>query len=74
MFRTNMLRGGELEALVGPLESQEQGNGAQDKNQPRYIVFLCCAEQADLVKFVMFTFVNTQETKQQKGYNIGSYT
>lgn len=40
--RTNMLRGGELEALVGPMESQEPGNnqcpggaGSQERIQPR---------------------------------------
>ena len=37
-----MLRGGELEALVGPMESQEPGNnqcpggaGSQERIQPR---------------------------------------
>lgn len=33
--RTNMLRGGELEALVGCIESQETAANNQDKNQPR---------------------------------------
>ncbi len=36
-----MLRGGELEALVGPMESQETNIPAnQDKLQPRLEIFI----------------------------------
>ena len=59
-----MLRGGELEALVGPMESQETNNPAnQDKLQPRLEILNC---------FQLWVIANNEifNIKQDKEDNI----